>query len=295
MRILFFLLISFSLQSASAQLVIRHWNESLQLDFQKEELWKEKTIYRTEINSEVTKKHKSFHTQIDANGTRTNTVFDKSEKVESTSKTLYPDGQTEITEFDDGNVESKKYNEEGKLIEERWKYPDGSEDLKYYEYENGLLVKIRVEDDFGKTWEKLVYENGKMTMIESYKGKKKLLMQQRFTYADGLLTKMERIQKKEVNKVVYYQYDEQGRLNYVEEEKINRLTGRKMGPEIYTYTYHPNDKLKEKKWLIYLNEEKSELKYEYVDQFDEQGLLIQEVAKNYVKGTEEITDHVYTF
>lgn len=276
-------------------MVIRHWNENLQLDLQRELDWNEKTAFTTYTNSEGSYTHKSFHIQVKSDGTRIRTNYDKEEKVSSTNQTSFPDAQTEITEFDDGNLETKKYNTEGKLVEERWKYPDGSEDVKYYEYENGNLVKISAEDDFGKTWEKLIYENGKMTLIESYKGKKKLLMQQRFTYTNGLLTKMERIQKKQVNKIVSYQYDDQQRLSHVEEDKINRQTGRKMGTEVYEYAYGTDGKLKEKKWLIFRDEAKTELKYEFIDLFDEKGLLIQETEKDYVNGTEEKTRYAYSF
>jgi len=152
-------------------------------------------------------------------------------------------------------------------------------------------VKISEKDEFGMTWERLIYEGDNLVKIESFEGKKKKVMERLFIYNEqNQLTEQQRIQKKKINKQTYYTYDDKGRLSKKVISATNRLTGNMMSPEEWTYSYYENNQIKEERITTYYDEEKTEIKREFIELYLENGLLSKEISTdNHDETKNEIT------
>lgn len=278
----------------SAQIVMKLWNEDLKL--QKEKVtWKEKTT-KTILKTKNKKADYVFSKEsIDKNGKKTTLFFKEDGTLKGKNFTYSPDDSTEIFETTEGDKEVQKFNENGFLTSKKWTYPDGSKDEELFHYQDNNLVEIVNKDMFETVSEKLYYQNNKLVKIESLDEEKNVVMQQKFIYKNNILVEKQRIQNNIINKRVYYNYNENGQLISKTEDKINRFSEEKMPPEEYIYTYHDNKKLKEAKWIIYTDIQKSGIKYESSELYNENGLLIKEESNDYKSDIEENTTYIYTY
>lgn len=270
----------FFVNNTNAQLVSRYWNEDLNVKQDRYPFWKEMTIKIVESGPKGEKDYISSKTVVDDLGARVTTHFDENGSVETTLASHFTNDSTEVMTLNGGGQLVKTYDEYGNMVREYWDFNDGTTEEKRFKYRKGKLVQIFVDDEFGKSSEKLIYDGKKLIRIESYGRKKKPIMIQSFSYRDGLIVKMERIQKKKVNKTVSYYYNDTNHLIRKREKAINRITGKAMPPEIYVYTYYANGKLKEKKWTTYMDDSAKQIKYVYTDVFSERGLILEEAMKD---------------
>lgn len=286
------LILIVSQSTISAQFAIQLWNENLvhELKIEEEKIWTEKLECAKE-NDETSNCVKWL---ITPEGEEQLIARNEAGEEYIHAKIYFSDKKTQVSEINGGDKEVKKYNENGYLIEKTWVYSTGSEDLTSYEYEGEKLVKISEKDDYGLTWERLIYEGDNLVKIESYEGKKKKVMERHFIYNEqNQLVKQQRIQKKKTNKQTYYTYDEKGRLLKKEINAINRLTGNLMGPEDWTCTYYDNNQIKEERITEYYDEEKTEVKREFIELYLENGLLSKETIRDRHDGSEQETTYEY--
>lgn len=281
---------------AFAQLTPYLWVDELSL---KKEIpvWIEKTSTLTEIKEGVKKSYLFSKRKFVEEGKQEFITYTKEGKIKDISHIYYEDEFTQVLKTEEGDVEIKKYNKDYNLVSEIWNYPDNSKDVKEFFYENGKLVKIIEKDEFETSIEVLQYENDKLSAILSSIGKrKKVIMKRLFFYdEEGKLSEMHREQKKEVNKKVFYSYNNKGQLILKEEKKINRLTGNMMMPEITDYSYYDNGVLKEENWIVYANEEETEKKYETITTYNNKGIVVKDFYKDYKSDFTEITEYSYKF
>ena len=66
-----------------------------------------------------------------------------------------------------------------------------------------------------------------------------------------------------------------------------------MPPETIEYQYHTNGVLQEERWLVFNDEHGEAIKYETISIYDERGLEIKDVYKEYDENFEEITNYEY--
>ena len=66
-----------------------------------------------------------------------------------------------------------------------------------------------------------------------------------------------------------------------------------MAPEVYEYQYHSNGILKEERWIIYQDDSKQDINTDSISKFNELGLEIKGIYKEYDEGFEEITTYEY--
>ena len=270
------------------------WQEGMNL---KKEVfkWVEKTTHIVEIKNGHQKECYDFSKiEIDVNGKRKITSYDKLGNVKEVSYIYWENEFTEVYEADDGNKEIKIYDANENLISETWYYPDGTKDVKTFLYEENRLVKIVEKEDSITSIEELKYIENRLSQILSVDKKGKILMQRQMLYdEDGKIIETQRIQNKKVNKRVWYHYDKSNQLTLKTEEKINRLKGEKMPPEIYEYKYHENGVMKEEKWIIYTDESKQGIKYKAITTYNMDGLETGGIAEDFVRNFKEITTYRY--
>ena len=297
-KIFLFILFLFNQHLLVSQIIVPYiWTEKLELKKEKP-IWLEKLTTIAEIEEGVKTEYLFSEIKFETNGKKKISFFDKKGNVKEVSYVTYEDSNTEIYESADGDREVRIFDDKENLISESWTYPDGSISEKTFIYEEGKLVKIIEEDseDEGDLQvEELVYEGDKLSRILSLNELGEPIMERRYIYnEDGRLEEMQRIQEKELNKrVSYYYYYENNKLQYKSEETMNRLTGKKMPPEIYQFNYHDNGVVKEEKWIIYSDESKETVKYEHITRYNKVGLEISDHAKDYRDGSEELSSYEY--
>ena len=258
-------------------------------------LWSEKTTTITEIKNGNKIDYPLSKVEIDENNRKKVTIYDKSGKIKEVNVGFMESTFLEIYEMQSGDKEIKKYDANENLISEIWLYPDGSKDEKRFTYRDNKLVEILEKDEFGTSTEKLKYVDDKLSQIVNFDEDGDLVMERKIVYDnEGRIKQTLRIQNGEINKKTHYHYDDNNRLVKKEEEKINRLSSENMPPEIYEYTYHNSGQLKEEKWIVFKGEGMAEKTYAYISAFNQLGLEIKTVEKNYVKNSEEITTYSYT-
>jgi hypothetical protein len=276
-----------------SQLVPYLWNENLKLK-KEQHIWIEKTTHVTEIREGNKTDYPLSKVEIRKDGKREVTLYNKNGDIKEVNIGYFENELLEIYETEDGDKEIKQYDENENLISEIWIYPDGSKDEKVFMYENGLLSKIVEKDEFETSTEELKYEDKKLSSIISIDENGEILMERKILYdSEGKIIETQRIQDGEINKRTFYKYDEGNQLILKEEEKINRLRGGKMSPEIYEFQYHNNGVLKQERWIIYKDESKTDIKYESISIFNDLGLEVKDISKEYKKDFEEITTYEY--
>ncbi len=274
------------------QLVLYLWKENLQLK-KEQYIWFEKTTHVTEIKEGNKIDYPISKIEIGKDDKRKITLYDKNGDITEENIAYFENEFLEIFESKDGNKEIRKYDANENLISEVWIYPDGSKDEKRFTYENGLLIKIVETDEFGSATEELKYTDGKLSSIFSIEDGEIIMERKRLYDSEGKITETQRIQEGAINKRTFYKYNEKNQLILKEEETINRWKGGKMPPEIYKYQYHTNGILKEERWIVYKEERKEDIKYESITTFNDLGLEIKGVSKEYDENFEEITTYEY--
>ncbi len=290
----FFLLIGYQ-QLGISQIVLSLWPEDRSLE--KENLiWIEKTTrYTRTLDGLVVE---SFHskTEIESGKRRKMTLYDSLGKIKEVDYLDISDSDTQILEFEEGDREIKEYNERGKLILEAWEYPNGMRDEKRFFYEEDHLVKIVEKDEFGVSSEQWKYREGKLVKILSLNEFGEVTMERRNIYdSGGKIKEKQRIQNGKINMRIRYFYDDQQRLYAKEEEKINRLLGSNMPPEVYEYRYHTNGTVREEKWIIYEDESKEVKKTELITTYNDRGLEVKTQYFIYAEKEVEVTHYEYKF
>ena len=276
-----------------SQFVPHLWHKNLELK-KEEPIWQEMNTQITEVSQGNETEYPVSKIVIGADGSRTVSVYDRNGDIGEVNTGYFENDTLYIYKTEDGNQERKQYDANHNLISEAWVYPDGSEDRTTYTYSDGLLVRIVETDEFDTFIEELQYDGNNLSSINSIDEDGEIVMERKILYdSAGRIVETQRIEDGQINKRVYYSYDESDQLILKEEEKINRLRGGLMAPEVYEYQYHSNGILKEERWIIYQDESKEDINTESISIFNELGLEIKGIYKEYDEGFEEITTYEY--
>lgn len=274
--------------STKGQLVPELYNDKL--TYTKKALpWNEKVTTIIEIEKGKEQKYIISKVEVDENGAKTHTFYNDNGSVKEVNTSFFENDRLHIYSTKDGNKEEIRYDENGNITSIKWTYPNGSIDESTYSYKDSNLVKIVEKDPFDTYTEVLNYENEKLIEILSIDEDGTTIMTRKFSYnRNGKIKKMERVQDDQINKTVHYSYDDSNRLVLKEEKKLNRFTGVTMPPEIREYTYHNNGVLKEDKWTIFANKNRTIIKDLYSTEYNELGLEIKETIKDFSDLSEQI-------
>ncbi len=276
-----------------SQIVPYLWTENLEL--KKEQfIWNEKITHVTEISDGVRIDYPLSKVVITKDGKREITLYDRDGAIREVNTAYFENELLEVYQTRNEGKELRQYDENNNLVSEVWIYPDGSRDEKSFTYENSVLTKITARDEFGVALEELIYEDNKLSSIISIDEDGEIIMERRRIYgSEGRIIESQRVQDGEINKRTFYRYNEKDQLVLKEEEKINRFIGAKMPPETIEYQYHTNGVLQEERWLVFNDEHGEAIKYETISIYDERGLEIKDVYKEYDENFEEITNYEY--
>ncbi|MGB1204302.1 MAG: hypothetical protein ACPG5B_01580 [Chitinophagales bacterium] len=270
------------------------WNENLNLKKEKY-IWFQKEAHMLATNEGKTSCYLLSKVEIYEGNTKKITLYDEKGIIENVHKIYMKNDFCEIYKLESGHEGTKHYDENENLISEIWVNPNGTKEERYFFFKDNKLVKI-IEKDVEDTYtEVLKYNNnGSLQQILSLNTIGKILMERKMIYDnEGKILETQRIQNGTINKSVFYKYNTDNKLLKKEEEKINRLSERKMPPEIFEYEYHQNGVLKEKRWIIYKDENRIDKKYEAISVYNELGLEIKKSGKHYIKNWEETTIYTY--
>jgi len=277
----------------SAQFTPQLWNDNLKL--KKENVsWISKTTYQKEIADGITKEYKFSEISIAPNENRKITTYNVSGEIISIGTINFENPNLEVYKSQDGDKEVREFDADNNLISEKWTYSDGSSDEKIFTYENGQLVQIIQKDEFDIYREELKYEEKLLSQILSIDESGEVVMERKLSYNDfGSISQIQRIEDGEVNKLVSYIYDDSNKLLQKIEDKVNRFTGAAMPQEVYDYVYHKNGVLKQETWTIYKNVGKTEIRDIFITEYNDIGLEIKEVCKDFSEYSEETLTYKY--
>ncbi len=257
-------------------IALYYTNIELDLFQPSEPIWLEIIVEIETINGNSKTSRMHFHSKFH-DGKITTELYGRKGNAISVDEVLPLKDHVQVRIFKNGEKETKKFGNRGELIEETWLNTDQTIDTKTLEYEDNKLISIKEKDGIDNPSKKLFYNQQRLIRVKSYQDRKLILTQELKYNHENLVVEIVNTDNKKTIKRIDLIYNDANKLIQSIEKPVNFSKSNNIQIELIEYSYHNNGKLKRRLLSIFDDESLSNLNYRYQEDFNESGLVIDEI------------------